>query len=116
MSRGNAKKRASSKGRKGSGDWGSLSWDDLDDWAGPRSVSRGRSYQRQGRVKNLAIAEDGRLLATVQGGDEITGLDPVAGRDVDGEQLAAGLKGQGQGRLHRLDDAVGQDRDAGAHR
>ena len=65
MKRGVAKKRASSKGRKASKDWTSLSWDDLDRWAGGRSVSRGRSYQRQGRVHDLAISEDGRLLATV---------------------------------------------------
>ena len=49
--------------------WVSLTWDDLDGWAGSRSVSRGRAYQRQGRVKNLAISDEGRLLATVEGGD-----------------------------------------------
>jgi uncharacterized Zn finger protein len=49
--------------------WASLTWDDLDDWAGARSVSRGRTYQRQERVKQLAISEDGRLLATVMGGN-----------------------------------------------
>ncbi|NLF06656.1 MAG: hypothetical protein GX594_01570 [Pirellulaceae bacterium] len=47
--------------------WASLTWDDLNWWAGGRSVQRGRNYQRQGRVKDLAIAGDGRLLATVQG-------------------------------------------------
>jgi uncharacterized Zn finger protein len=49
--------------------WAALTWDALDGWAGSRSVTRGRAYQRQGRVKDLAIADDGRLLATVQGGD-----------------------------------------------
>ena len=49
--------------------WAALTWDDLDGWAGSRSVSRGRSYERQDRVKNLAVSEDGRLLATVQGGE-----------------------------------------------
>jgi len=49
--------------------WASLSWDDLTDWAGERSVSRGRTYQRQGRVHDLAISEDGRLLASVTGRD-----------------------------------------------
>lgn len=49
--------------------WASLTWDDLDAWAGSRSVSRGRSYQRGGRVKHLAITKDGRLLATVYGTD-----------------------------------------------
>ncbi|MGA2250346.1 SWIM zinc finger family protein [Terracidiphilus sp.] len=49
--------------------WAALTWDDLVEWAGERSVSRGRAYQGQGRVDDLAIAEDGRLLATVAGGD-----------------------------------------------
>jgi uncharacterized Zn finger protein len=49
--------------------WAVLTWDDLDGWAGSRSVSRGRSYQNQGRVKDLVISADDRLLATVQGGD-----------------------------------------------
>jgi uncharacterized Zn finger protein len=49
--------------------WATLSWDDLTEWAGSRSVSRGRSYQSQGRVDDLAISEDGRLLASVTGGE-----------------------------------------------
>jgi uncharacterized Zn finger protein len=48
--------------------WNVLSWDDLTEWAGSRSVERGRAYQRQGRVHDLAISKDGRLLATVTGG------------------------------------------------
>ena len=44
--------------------WNALSWDDLTEWAGSRSVERGRDYQRQGRVHDLAISEDGWLLAT----------------------------------------------------
>ncbi|MGB6689909.1 MAG: hypothetical protein WBE76_18895, partial [Terracidiphilus sp.] len=49
--------------------WNVLSWDDLTEWAGSRSVERGRAYQRQGRVHDLAISEDGWLLATVPGGE-----------------------------------------------
>ena len=49
--------------------WSFLTWDDLDNWAGSRSVSRGQAYQRQGRVQALALAEDGRLLATVVGSE-----------------------------------------------
>jgi len=49
--------------------WTTLSWDDLTEWAGSRSVERGRAYQRQGRVHDLAISEDGWLLATVTGGE-----------------------------------------------
>jgi len=62
------KQGETSQSGAGSG-WVSLTWDELDDWAGSRSVSRGRAYQRQDRVKNLTISEDGRLLATVVGGD-----------------------------------------------
>ena len=49
--------------------WNVLSWDDLTEWAGSRSVERGRAYQRQGRVHDLAISENGWLLATVRGGE-----------------------------------------------
>ena len=52
--------------------WASLTWDDVDTWAMGRSMARGRTYQRQGRVKDLASAEDGRLLATVLGGERYT--------------------------------------------
>lgn len=49
--------------------WAKLSWEDLNEWAGVHSVERGRSYQRQGRVHDLRLAEDGTLLAWVQGGE-----------------------------------------------
>ena len=49
--------------------WEKLTWNDLDDWAGSRSVSRGKSYQRQGRVKQLCLSEAGVLLAWVEGGE-----------------------------------------------
>ncbi len=49
--------------------WVKLTWDELELWAGIRSVARGRTYQRGGRVKNLRISRDGELLATVVGGD-----------------------------------------------
>ncbi|MGD0481381.1 MAG: hypothetical protein ABSA42_14495 [Terracidiphilus sp.] len=49
--------------------WANLSWYDLTNWAGSRSVSRGRAYQSQGRVDDIAVSEDGRLLASVTGGD-----------------------------------------------
>ena len=47
--------------------WTTLTWDNLERWAGSRSVSRGRAYQRGERVKNLCISQDGELLATVVG-------------------------------------------------
>jgi uncharacterized Zn finger protein len=49
--------------------WLALTWEHLDDWAGSRAVQRGKSYQRQGRVKNLVIDDEGRLLATVTGSE-----------------------------------------------
>ena len=48
--------------------WTALTWNDLERWAGSRSVARGRSYQRGDRVKDLKISSDGALLATVVGG------------------------------------------------
>lgn len=44
-----------------------LTWDDLDAWAGPSILSRGRSYQRSGRVQKLAHTVSGGILAWVQG-------------------------------------------------
>ncbi len=47
--------------------WLKLTWDDLEEWAGPRSVDRGRSYRRAGRVDELVISGEGKLLAWVYG-------------------------------------------------
>lgn len=60
-----AKKQSASEGDA----WSMLTWDDLDEWAGTRTVSRGRSYQRNGRVKQLSISDHSTLLAWVYGGD-----------------------------------------------
>ena len=67
--KGVGKKKGEKKRLETPNNWAALTWDDLDGWAGNRSVSRGRAYERQGRVKDLAISENGRLLATVQGGE-----------------------------------------------
>ena len=48
--------------------WASLTWGDIAEWAGERSMSRGRAYQRQGRVRELAVSAEHGLLATVVGG------------------------------------------------
>jgi uncharacterized Zn finger protein len=60
----------SDPGKEASSDarWTKLTWDDLERWAGSRSVSRGRTYQRGGRVRDLNISQAGELLATVMGG------------------------------------------------
>ena len=47
-----------------------LTWDDLEEWAGSRVLSRGQSYQRNGRVKDLVQTRDGGLIAWVLGGNE----------------------------------------------
>ena len=44
-----------------------LTWNDLEEWAGGKIVSRGKKYQRQGRVCDLAVAEDKGLIAWVEG-------------------------------------------------
>lgn len=44
-----------------------LSWDDLREWAGSKIVSRGRSYQRQKLVSDLAIFNGDSLIAWVEG-------------------------------------------------
>jgi len=46
-----------------------LSWDDLREWAGSKIVSRGRSYQQQNRVSELAIFDSEALIAWVEGTD-----------------------------------------------
>jgi len=62
------RKEPRSRERTAAQDWNSLTWEDLELWAGDRSVQRGRSYQRDGRVTNLVISEEARLLANVAGG------------------------------------------------
>ena len=46
-----------------------LTWDDLNEWAGSKIVTRGRSYQRQGRVSALAVTTDSALIAWVDGSE-----------------------------------------------
>jgi len=47
-----------------------LTWDDLEQWAGRKIVSRGQGYQRQGRVSELAVTSDGGLIAWVSGTEQ----------------------------------------------
>ncbi len=44
-----------------------LTWDDLNEWAGSKIVARGRAYQEQGRVSELAQTKNGSLIAWVDG-------------------------------------------------
>jgi len=59
-----------------------LTWFDLESWAGPRIVSRGRSYQRSGRVKELTCTGGGDLLAWVDGSERYATLVTVTGKDI----------------------------------
>jgi uncharacterized Zn finger protein len=48
-------------------DFAELTWNDLQEWAGSFTLSRGRSYQRNHQVQKLASTSSGSLLAWVQG-------------------------------------------------
>lgn len=50
--------------------WRAVRWEDLDRWAGKKAVERGKKYQEEGRVEDLAVTDDGGLLATVSGTDD----------------------------------------------
>ncbi|MDO9034553.1 MAG: hypothetical protein Q7U51_05050 [Methanoregula sp.] len=44
-----------------------FTWSDLDAWVGAKTLVRGRQYQREHRVENLAHASSGELVAWVAG-------------------------------------------------
>ncbi len=44
-----------------------LTWSDIQEWAGTTIVSRGKSYQRSHRVKELALTPSGAVIAWVLG-------------------------------------------------
>ena len=46
-----------------------LTLDDIEAWAGGKIVSRGKNYQQQGRVSDLAVTDDGSLIAWVDGSE-----------------------------------------------
>jgi uncharacterized Zn finger protein len=46
-----------------------LTWKNIETWAGGTIVVRGRDYQRQGRVADLAVTDDGGLVAWVKGSE-----------------------------------------------
>ena len=45
-----------------------LTWSDLEQWAGKKTLSRGKSYQRGHRVHDLRKTAETGLIAWVQGG------------------------------------------------
>ena len=44
-----------------------LDWSVLEEWAGEKTLSRGRKYQRQGRVHDLVLKDDRTIVAYVEG-------------------------------------------------
>ncbi len=44
-----------------------LTWYDIEEWTEEKIFSRGRNYQRQGRVSDLAVTDDHGLIAWVEG-------------------------------------------------
>jgi uncharacterized Zn finger protein len=44
-----------------------LIWNDLEEWAGSKIVSRGKNYQRQRGVSDLVVTNDDGLIAWVDG-------------------------------------------------
>jgi uncharacterized Zn finger protein len=61
--------------------WNDLTWSELEEWAGERSLERGRRYFEAGHVANLAKAPDGELLATVRGTERYVTAVALAGGD-----------------------------------
>ena len=49
--------------------WLNLSWNDLDAWAGQKTLARGRKYQYEHRVEDIARASGGELVAWVEGSE-----------------------------------------------
>ena len=60
-------KKKTTKKQKPSDPFSKLTWEDLEEWAGAVIVGRGRPYQRNGAVENLARTKNGTLVAWVRG-------------------------------------------------
>lgn len=61
-----------------------LSWSDFKEWAGSKVISGGKSHQQQGRVSELAMLEDGALIAWVAGSRRYATGFPKNGQDGTG--------------------------------
>ena len=57
-----------------------LTWDDLQDWAGSKIVSRGKRYHRKGHVQRLALTSTGGLIAWVEGSQRYVTRVEIKGR------------------------------------
>jgi uncharacterized Zn finger protein len=56
-----------------------LTWEDLEDWAGPRIAARGQDYHHRGLVKDLALSPVGEIIAWVDGSTRYATLVDVEG-------------------------------------
>ncbi|WP_337174642.1 hypothetical protein [Paludisphaera sp.] len=56
--------------RKPEDGWRGVRREDLEDWAGEKALKRGEAYREEGRVEDLAVTDDGGLLATVSGTED----------------------------------------------
>jgi uncharacterized Zn finger protein len=69
--------------------WKNLSWDDLTDWTGSKTLSRGRGYANSQHVSQLARTDDGMLLAWVQGTERYATHVQIHAADKNGETLTS---------------------------
>ncbi|MBN1843845.1 MAG: hypothetical protein JW883_16390 [Deltaproteobacteria bacterium] len=67
-----------------------LTWNDIEEWAGGKIVARGKSYQRQGRVSDLAVTDNGAMLAWVDGTERYA--TRVLGRELGLNQQNRGFE------------------------
>jgi uncharacterized Zn finger protein len=73
-----------SRARKTIDPFTELTWADLEEWAGSTIVSRGKRYQRNGCVSELARTADGGLIAWVDGSKRYAAMVAIR----DGELLS----------------------------
>ena len=62
-----APRKKKTRAKKSLDPFAKLTWEDVEEWAGSRIVSRGRSYQGGGAVWDLGQAKNGTLVAWVRG-------------------------------------------------
>lgn len=60
-----------------------LTWADLEAWAGSKIVTRGKSYHKRGRVKDLVRTSDGKLIAWVHGSERYASLVYFEGGELE---------------------------------
>ena len=59
-----------------------LTWRDIEDWAGSKIVSRGKSYQKNRKVQDLARTPSGGIIAWVRGTQRYVAFVEFEGGDL----------------------------------